>query len=102
MYNKIIQISLHCRSQKAYRTPPAAKWSAIILWLPSGAVGVYILKMDRRLVECKEFRSGQTLEAVDFVKSHAFINTKWTLCPGARYTMSLANTLETAYKVTDY
>ena len=80
------KISLHICSQKAYRTPPA-KWSAIILWLPSGAVGVYILKMDRQVVECKEFRPSQTLEAVDFVKSHTFINTKWTLCSGARYTL---------------
>ena len=66
----------------AYITPPA-KWSAIILWLPSGAVSVYILKMDRRVVECKEFRHSETLEAVDFIKSHTFINTRWTLCPGA-------------------
>ena len=78
-----IQVSLHFCSRKAYRTPPA-KWSAIILWLPSGAVGVYILKMDRQVVDCKEFMRSQTLEAVDFVKSHTFINTKWTMCLGAR------------------
>ena len=69
---------------KACRMPPA-KWSTIILWLPSGLVAVYILKMDRQVVESREFRSSQTLEAVDFVKSHEFINTKWTLCRGFRY-----------------
>ena len=78
------QISLQFCSQKEYQTPPA-KWTAIILWLPSGMVGVYILKMDRQVVESKEFWPSQTLEAVDFVKSHAFINTKWKLCLGARY-----------------
>ena len=26
----------------------------------------------------------QTLEVVEFVKTHPFINAKWTLCPGAK------------------
>ena len=39
--------------------------------------------MDRQVVECQEFHRSQTLEAVDFIKSHTFINTRWTLCPGA-------------------
>ena len=68
---------------KAYRAPPA-KWSVIMFWLPSGAISVYILKMDRQIMESKEFQPNQTLEAVEFVKSHAFINNKWRLCPGAR------------------
>ena len=28
--------------------------------------------------------SFQTLEVVEFVKSHPFINAKWSLCPGAK------------------
>ena len=63
---------------------PQAKWSAVILWLPSGTICVYVLKMDRRIMECKRFQPGQTLDVVEHVKSHAFINTKWEMCPGAR------------------
>ena len=30
------------------------------------------------------YLSLQTLEVVEFVKSHPFINAKWALCPGAK------------------
>ena len=80
-------VFLHISSIKAYRTPPA-KWSAIIVWLPSGTVGVFILKMDRQVMDSREFSTSQTLEAVDFVKSHPFINAKWTMCSGPRYAFS--------------
>ena len=36
-------------------------------------------------MDSREFRASQTLEAVDFVKSHPFINEKWTMCSGPRY-----------------
>ena len=64
-------------------TAPLAKWSAFVLWQPPGTLCVYIVKLDRRIVECKEFQDGQTLEMVEYIKSHTFINTKWALCPGA-------------------
>ena len=78
-----IEVRPRERLFKAYRAPPA-KWSVIMFWLPSGVISVYILKMDRQIIESKEFQPNQTLEAVEFVKSHAFINNKWRLCPGAR------------------
>ena len=62
---------------------PQAKWSVVILWSPSGTICVYVLKMDRRIMECKKFQPSQTLEVVEYVKSHAFINTRWEMCPGA-------------------
>ena len=64
---------------------PQAKWSVVILWLPSGTVCVYMLKMDRRIMECKKFQPSQALEVVEYVKSHAFINTRWEMCPGASH-----------------
>ena len=62
---------------------PQAKWSVVILWLPSGTICVYVLKMDRRIMECKKFQPSQTLEVVEYVKTHTFINTRWEMCPGA-------------------
>ena len=62
---------------------PQAKWSVVILWLPPGTISVYVLKMDRRIADCKKFQTGQTLEVVEHVKSHAFVNTRWEVCPGA-------------------
>ena len=65
-----------------FRAPPA-KWSAVILWLPSpGSVSATVLKMGRQVVESREFQPGQTMEVVEFVKSHAFINAKWAYCQG--------------------
>ena len=65
-----------------FRAPPA-KWSAVILWLPTSAtVSATVLKMGRQVVESREFEPGQTMEVVEFVKSHAFINAKWAYCQG--------------------
>lgn len=70
------------------RAPPA-KWSGYVLWQPSrtgtsGTFWVSILKMGRQIIECRDFDPCQTLEVVEFIKSHSFINTKWALCQGIR------------------
>ena len=59
---------------------PVAKWSAFVLRLPSGTLGVYIVKLDRQVVERKDFERDQTLEMVEYLKGHAFINSKWLFC----------------------
>ena len=70
-----------------FKAPPA-KWSAVIFWQPSKGSGtsnsicVSILKMGRQIIECRNFDPGQTLEVVEFVKSHSIVDAKWVLCQG--------------------
>ena len=85
-----VEVRPRARSFAAHFRAPPAKWSAIVLWLPSSGIGTSgticasILKMGRQVIECRDFDPGQTLEVVEFVKSHSFINTKWALCQGLK------------------
>ena len=69
--------------------PMIAKWTVIIFeadWTLHAAV----LKMDRQVVEVKEFRLSQTLEVVEFLKTHPFLNSDFIVCEGTKKGTNLA------------
>ena len=69
--------------------PMIAKWTVIIFeadWTLHAAV----LKMDRQVVEVKEFRLSQTLEVVEFLKTHPFLNSDFIVCEGTKKGANLA------------
>ena len=72
-----------CRLFEAFSAPPA-KWTVMVYGLPSSVFKVYVIKMDRQVLEQREFPSSQTMELVEFVKGHAFINSQWSFCRGIR------------------
>ena len=93
---------------------PPAKWTVMVYGLPSSVFKVYVIKMDRQVrwsytplfgriiriphthliytynhlyrqvLEQRQFPSSQTMELVEFVKGHAFINSLWSFCRGIR------------------
>ena len=58
------------------------KWTVIIFAMQSGRVCVAIFKMDREVLEQSEFDPSQTMDIAEFVKSHPFLNSKWSVCQG--------------------
>ena len=80
-----IEMRPRARSFEALLCPAApvvAKWTAVVFevdWTLHAAV----LKLDRQVVEAKEFRLSQTLELVEFLKSHPFLNSDLVACEGS-------------------
>ena len=67
--------------------PMIAKWTVIILeadW----TLHVAVLKMDRQVLEVKEFKLSQTLEVVEFLKSHPFLSSELIVCEGIKRSSS--------------
>ena len=62
--------------------PP--KWTVIIFVMQTGRICVAIFKMDREVLKQSEFDPSQAMEIVDFIKSHPFLNSKWSVCQGLR------------------
>ena len=59
-----------------------AKWTVIVFEVRPGALSVAIVKMDRQVIEQREFDSSNGMEVAEFVKSHPFVNSKWSFCHG--------------------
>ena len=59
-----------------------AKWTVIVFEVRPGELSVAIVKMDRQVVEQREFDSSNGMEVAEFVKSHPFVNSKWSFCHG--------------------
>ena len=62
--------------------PP--KWTVIMFVTQTGRLSVAIFKLDREILEQSEFEPSQVMDVVEFVKSHPFLNTKWSVCKGFR------------------
>ena len=61
-----------------------AKWTVIIFEARHGTLSVNLLKLDRQMVEQTEFGTSQTMEVVEFLKSHPLLSSGWTHCRGIR------------------
>ena len=48
---------------------PVARWSAFVIWRPSGALSVYVVKLDRRVVERKEFQGRNSMQLLNITKT---------------------------------
>ena len=59
-----------------------AKWTVIVFEVRPGELSVAIVKMDRQVIEQREFDSSNSMEVAEFVKSHPFVNSKWSFCHG--------------------
>ena len=59
-----------------------AKWTVIIFEARHGTLSVNLLKLDRQMVEQTDFGTSQTMELVEFLKSHPLLSSKWTHCRG--------------------
>ena len=87
-----IEMRPRARSFEALLCPAApvvAKWTAVVFevdWTLHAAV----LKLDRQVVEAKEFRLSQTLELVEFLKSHPFLNSDLIACEGSKAGSNIA------------
>ena len=47
---------------------PIARWSAFVIWRPSGALSVYVVKLDRRIVERREFQGRNSMQLQNITK----------------------------------
>ena len=61
-----------------------AKWTVIVFEVRPGTFSVALVKMDRQVLEQREFGSCQTVELAEYIKSHPFLNSKWSFCYGIR------------------
>ena len=61
-----------------------AKWTVIVFEVRSGMLSVAVVKMDRPVLDQREFDSSQMMELAEYVKSHPFLNSKWYVCYGIR------------------
>ena len=59
-----------------------AKWSVTIADHQQGILYVSINKVDKEVVEKRQFSYQQIQEIVDFLISHPFITCQWTFCKG--------------------
>ena len=48
---------------------PLCRWSAFVIWRPSGALSVYVVKLDRRVVERKEFQGRNSMQLLNITKT---------------------------------
>ena len=80
-----IELRPRLRSFQAspFRVPPA-KWTVAVLSLKpeTFTFRVYILYMDRKIMEGREFGRGQEHELVDFIKKHPILNDRLLYCKG--------------------
>ena len=69
--------------------PMIAKWT-VIIFEADWTIHVAVLKMDRQVVEVKEFQLSQTLEVVEFLKGHPFLTSELIVCEGIKKGSNLA------------
>ena len=47
-------------------------------------LSVAVVKMDRQVLDQREFESSRTMELAEYIKSHPFLSSKWSFCYGMR------------------
>ena len=67
--------------------PP--KWTVIIFVTQTSRICVAIFKLDREILEQSEFDPSQIMDVVEFIKSHPFLSTKWSVCRGFKVKVML-------------
>ena len=61
-----------------------AKWTVIVSEVRPAVLRVTIVKMDREVLDQREFESSHTLEVAEYIKSHPFMSSRWSFCHGMR------------------
>ena len=85
--NPMTSLALEMRPKaRIFDALPAlpAKWTVIVFEARPGALSVAIVKMDRQVLEQRDFGTCQSAELAEYIKSHPFLNSKWSFCYGIR------------------
>ena len=61
-----------------------AKWTVIVFEVRLGVLSVTVVKMDRHVLDQREFDSSETMELAKFVKCQPLLNSKLAFCYGIR------------------
>ena len=61
-----------------------AKWTVIVFEVRTAVLSVAVVKMDRQVLDQREFEASRTMEVAEYIKSHPLLSSKWSFCNGIR------------------
>ena len=61
-----------------------AKWTVIVSEVRPTVMRVTVVKMDREVLDQRDFDSSGTMEVAEYIKGHPFMNSRWSFCHGMR------------------
>ena len=61
-----------------------AKWTVTVFEVRPAVLSVAVVKMDRQVLDQREFESSRTMELAEYIKCHPFLSSKWSFCYGMR------------------